>query len=153
VESLLQDGYSVEEIGAFYGLTARRVRRFLRRHGLQEPAEAEVAYEALPGERGAPARGSRSSRAAPGAYVNTPLREDPFDDPWGSGTPPRAIGSASARPRGQRLSAAQIDELCARYLDPSLSLAEVAAYFDLDADAALELINKHLTGIMPRQET
>jgi hypothetical protein len=152
VESLLQDGYSVEEIGAFYGLTARRVRRFLRRHGLHEPAESAAAYEAVPGERGVPARGSRSSRATPGAYVNTPLRDDPFADPWESAAPPRAIGSTSSRPRGQRLSAAQIDELCALYLDPSLSLAEVAAYFDLDADAALELINKHLTGIVSHHE-
>jgi hypothetical protein len=139
VESLLQDGYSAEEIGAFYGLTARRVRRFLRRHGLEEPAETAPAdpwddtargYRAAPGRRG----------------------EDAFASDWTTGTPPRPPAASTAGRRAPRLSAAQLDELCALYLDPSLSLTEVAAYFDIDADAALDLINQRLTGIVPRPQ-
>jgi hypothetical protein len=139
VESLLQDGYAVEEIGALYGLTARRVRRFLRRHGLQEPAATQPDYEPDAIDRGYPA--SRGEQV-----------DDHFGDPWGIGTPPSLVRSGPDRRRPRHLTTAQIDELCSLYLDPSLSVTEVASYFDLDADVALELINQHLTGIVPHQE-
>ena len=128
VESLLEDGYGADEIAAFYNLPVRRVRRFLRRHGLEEPAAAESASSS------SDERGLWEDQQVPAA--------------WARGT--RSTGGSGGRQRGRRLSAAQLDELCTLYLDPSLSLGEVASYFDLDQETALALIDERLTGISSR---
>jgi len=135
--SLLQDGYVAEEIADFYGMPVKRIRRFLRRHGIDEPMAGATAEPTS-----ARARGGRAAERSDDAY-----------SPWGDPGPPPSIGGASgARRAPRRLSAAQLDELCTLYLDPSLSIAEVASYFDLDPSAALELINARLTGIVPTHE-
>jgi hypothetical protein len=133
VESLLQDGYTAEDVAAFYDLPVRRVRRFMRRHGLADPA-GDVEEET-------------SATLAPRRWRS----EDPFESDWTPPPVPSLGGRAAAdKRRGRRLTATQIDELCTLYLDPSLSLGEVASYFDLDQETALALIDEHLTGIVAR---